>query len=139
MDRREIKLDPMNAVFVRTMEILTWIGLALMAMPGIAYIFGVTGFVGVNLAFQNWCEPVSLFWETIKGAKMSGYAWFIDDPSDVDCLSLIGVLVLALVPLASIVMTAIKADRKYRIILGIVAIEFIVGILRPIIMGGISH
>ena len=139
MDRREIKLDPMNAVFVRTMEILTWVGLALMAMPGIAYIFGVTGFVGVSLACQNWYEPASLFWETIKGDKMSGYAWFIDDPSDVDCLSLIGVLVLALVPLASIVMTAIKADRKYRIILGIVALEFIFGILRPIIMGGVSH
>jgi hypothetical protein len=139
MDKHQIKLDPMNTMFVRTMEIMTWVGLALMAVPGIAYIFGATGFVGVSLACRNWCEPASTFWQVAKGAKVSGYAWFIDDPSDVDCLSLIGILVMALVPLVSIVMAAIKTDRKYRIILGIVAVEFVVGILRPIIMGIISH
>lgn len=139
MGEQETKLEPMNARFAKTMEILTLACLILVVVPGLAYIILTSGFVGVNSAYHHWGQPAYQFWEATKGIKISGYAWFLEDLADMDCLTLVGVLVLALIPVLSIVSAMFKMDRKYKIICVIIIIELVIAIIRPILIGGIGH
>jgi hypothetical protein len=139
MDEQDVIVEPANALFARTMEILTWVGLVIVAIPGIAYIIGTKGFVGVNLASQDWNLPASLFWMTAKGIKISGYFWFMDHLSCMDCVSLVGVVILALIPVLSIVVATLKIDTKYRIIMGIITLEFVIAIVRPVLSRVLSR
>jgi len=136
---KEIRVDPMNTAFARTMEILTYIGLALMIAPGVAYIVSGTGYVKVEDAISHWDKPASEFWESVKGIEIKGYSWFLNNLSNLDCLSIIGIVVLAIAPLASIIASAIKADSKYKIILLIAVIEFVIAIVRPLFMQVTGH
>ena len=49
---KEVKVDPMNTAFARTMEILTYIGLVLMFVPGIIYIVYGNGFVNTSIKIR---------------------------------------------------------------------------------------
>lgn len=138
MSEQEIKPEPMNVIFARTMEILTLGALLLMAIPGMAYVFGTKGFVGVASAYHNWSQPLSQFWEATKGINISGYGWFLKDFRDLDCLSLDGILVLALIPLVCVIVSILKTDIKYRFIFGIISIEFVFAIIRPL-LGAVGH
>jgi len=136
---KEVKVDPMNTAFARVMEILTYVGLALMIAPGIAYILGGTGYVSVESAISHWDKPASEFWMSVKGIEIKGYSWFLSNLSYLDCLSIMGIVILAIAPLASIVAAAVKADSKYKVILLIAVIEFIVAIVRPLFMHVTGH
>ncbi len=136
---KEVKVDPMNTVFARTMEILTYIGLVLMFVPGIIYIVYGNGFVNTEDAIRYWNQSAADFWELTKGVKISGYSWFLNNLYYFDCLSIIGIVLLALAPLASIVVSIFRADAKYKVILVIVTIEFIIAIVRPLFMHVTGH
>ncbi len=136
---KEIKVDPANTVFARTMEILTYIGLALMFAPGIIYIVYGSGFVSTEDAVKYWNVSAADFWKITRGIKISGYSWFLNNLGYLDCLSIIGVVLLALAPLASIVAALTRSDIKYKIILAVVIIEFIIAIVRPLFMYVTGH
>lgn len=135
MNKEEIKPNLMNTIFAKTMEMFTWIGLIIIAIPGLIYFIGTKGFVGISSACSNWNEPAASFWQTTKGIKMSGDLLFIDNFKCMDCLSMIGIMVLVLVSLVSLTVTIPKMNAKYKVITGFVIIEFIIVIIRPFLAG----
>jgi len=52
---------------------------------------------------------------------------------------LVGIVILALAPMASIVAAIAKAPRIYKLILAIVLVELSFAIVRPLIMAGGGH
>ncbi len=134
----KIRIDPMNKAFARTMEILTYIGLIMMLIPGIAYIFGNGGLISVEQAIMNWGKPASEFW-TAVGVDPDGYSWFLDNLTYLDCLSILGIVFLAISPIVATISSLLRADTKYRIILTVVVIELVIAILRPLFMHTVGH
>lgn len=139
MNKEEVKVEPMNILFAKVMEIMTIIGLAIMVIPGIIYSTGVSQFVDVNSTIQEWDKPASRFWEAVAGIKISGYSWFMSNLTFMDCLSIIGIAILALAPLVSLLIAASKAERNYKIIFGVLIIEFVIAIIRPLFVGVVGH
>ncbi len=136
---KEVKVDPMNRIFAKTMEIFTYLGLILMVVPGVIYIVGTSGFVDVEDVVTHWDKSASEFWEELKGLNVKGYSWFLNNLAHMDCLSLIGIVFLALAPLVAVITSLVKADSKYKLILAIVVIEFVIAIVRPLIMEATGH
>ena len=134
-----VKVDPMNTSFAKAMEVFTYIGLILMVVPGLMYICGAGGFVEVEDVIKYWDKSASEFWRELKGIDIKGYSWFLNNLSHMDCLSLVGIVFLALAPLAAIIVSIFRADTKYKIILIIVVIEFVVAIVRPLITEAVGH
>ncbi|WP_457548484.1 hypothetical protein [Archaeoglobus sp.] len=134
-----VEVDPMNTAFAKTMEILTYVGLVLMIVPGLIYFVTGIGYVNTADAVANWGKSANEFWKATKGIEIHGYSWFLNNLSYFDCLSIVGVVILAITPLASIVAAMVKADTKYKIILLIAMIEFIVAIVRPLFMHVTGH
>ena len=139
MGEEEVNVERMNVLFATTMEIATSIGLIFTLVPGIAYLIGIKEFVGINSATQNWDKPASEFWEVTKGIEINGYSWFVNNLTYTDCLSMVGIAFLALVPMLSMIVAIFKADTKYKVILGVLIIGFIIAITRPLLMGAIGH
>jgi hypothetical protein len=139
MKSEEVVVEPMNVIFARTMEIVTWIGLILMIVPGLAYLVGGTGFVDVKSAVEHWNEPSSAFWEETKGIEIHGYSWFLSHLSYMDCLSIMGIVLLAVTSLVSMIAALPKADSRYKVILGILVLEFLFAIVRPLFMHVTGH
>lgn len=137
--KEEVVVEPMNVTFARTMEIFTYIGLVLMIAPGIIYLVSGAGFVGVESAVEHWNEPSSTFWKETKGIEIHGYSWFLNNLSYMDCLSIVGIVLLAVTPLASIIAALPKADSRYKVILGVLVLEFIFAIVRPLLMHVTGH
>lgn len=136
---KEVKVDPMNTTFAKVMEIFTLIGLIVMIVPAIGYFAGISQFVELKEAVKHWDEPSSKFWEEVKGIEISGYSWFLNNLTYMDCLSILGIVVLAIAPLLSIIITIPKSRGIYTILLAILAIEFIIAILRPLFMHVTGH
>ena len=136
---REVEVDPMNTTFARVMEIFTVIGLFAMIIPAIGYFAGINQFVELQEAVKHWYKPASQFWEETKGIKISGYSWFLNNLSYTDCLSIMGIVILAIAPLLSIIATIPKSKGIYAILLAILAVEFVVAILRPLFMHVTGH
>ncbi len=134
-----VEVDPMNTTFAKTMEILTYIGLVVMIVPGIIYIVTGIGYVNTADAVENWGKSASEFWKATKGIEVHGYSWFLNNLTYFDCLSIIGIVILAITPLVSMIASITKADSKYKVILLIVVIEFIVAIVRPLFMHVTGH
>jgi len=135
----DVKVDPMNTTFARVMEIVTYIGLILMIAPGVMYLVTGNGFVSTADAVKYWDKPAKVFWETTKGIEISGYSWFLSNLGYMDCLSIVGIVLLALAPLAAIIAAIFKADSKYKILLAILVVEFIIAIVRPLFMHVTGH
>ncbi len=136
---KDVKVDPMNTTFAKVMEVMTYLGLILMVAPGVAYIVSGTGFVNTADAIKHWDKPAKDFWETTRGITISGYSWFLNNLSYMDCLSIVGIVILALAPLVAIVAAIAKADSKYKVLLAILVIEFIIAIVRPLFMHVTGH
>jgi len=132
---REVSIEPMNYVFGRIMEVLTVVGLIVMFVPGIIYVVTGKGFLSRELVVKNWGLKASAFWEKVMGIKVFGYSWFLSHLNAMDCLSIVGVCILAITPLISLFGAEIKADSKYKVLIGILIIEFLFAIFRPILMG----
>jgi hypothetical protein len=130
----EVKVDPMNIVFARIMEVITYVGLAVMIATGVAYMGGVSPFVEPSKAISNWDKPAVVFWEETKGITIHGYSWFLNNLSFMDCISVLGVAIMSLAPLFSIIGCITRADSKYKLLLAVVVVEFVVSIVRPLVM-----
>jgi len=135
----EVKVDPMNLLFARAMEIFTYIGLLVMIFPGIFYLAMGEGYVHTHHVVKHWHKPAHHFWHSVKGIKVSGYTWFLTNLHHFDCLSKLGIVLLALAPLAALIVTIPKAERKFKIIILIAVLEVIFSIVRPLIMEVAGH
>jgi len=136
---REVRVDPVNIRFARVMEILTVVGLLVMIIPAIGYFMGINQFVSLEEAIKHWDEPAHKFWEDMKGMEISGYSWFLNNLSYTDCLSIVGIVILALTPLISLIVSIPKAEKLYKVLLFILAVEFVIAIVRPLFMHVTGH
>ena len=136
---KEVEVDPMNTTFARVMEIFTAIGLIAMILPAIGYFAGISQFVGLEEAVTHWDDPASKFWEETKQIEISGYSWFLSNLGHMDCLSILGIVVLAITPLVSLLASIPKSRGIYTILLVILVIEFIIAIVRPLFMHVTGH
>jgi len=132
MDEEQVKIDPENALFAKTMEIATLIGIIIMVGAGIVYFSGLHDMVSVHSAVQNWDKAAPEFWEATTGNKVGGYSWFADHLTFVDGVAVLGVAFLAFIPLLSMFVALFKANRVYKIVLGILIVEFLIVIIRPL-------
>ena len=131
-----VTVDPMARAFATAMEYLTYVGLAAMLIPGIAYLFGVNPLTDVTKVAANWHLPASQFWESVNGMTIHGYSWFLSNLSHMDMLCIGGVAILGLVPLFSLLGATLKAKGPYRILLLFLLLEFGFAIIKPLIMAG---
>ena len=115
MEERQVRIGSENALFAKTMEITTLIGLILLVGAGIFYFTGLHDMVGVQTAIQNWDKAAPEFWEATTGNRVGGYSWFADHLSFVDGVTVLGVAFLAFVPLVSSFASLFKANRAYRV------------------------
>jgi len=140
MDKNKVYVDPLNIVFAKAMEITTYIGLIIMVVFGLLYLFNLHSFVNMKVAVNNWHLPVSTFWKEVKGVEIHGYHWFISNLPAMDCISEIGICILALAPLAGLVSGLFKTKEQkiYTILFLILIIEFLFAILKPIILPGVG-
>ena len=136
---KEAEVEPMNTVFARVMEIMTTIGLVVMIVPGLISLTGQNVFIDPVHTVNNWDKPAEEFWMDAKGMRIHGYGWIIENLERFDCLSLVGIVILALTPMVSIVAAMTKAPRIYKLILLIVLAELSFAIVRPLIMAGGGH
>ena len=137
MEDNTVHADPMSLGFANTMTILTYVGLAAMLIPGIIYLFGGNSFLDVQTVAAHWGEPASEFWAGTSNLTINGYDWFLGNITTMDMLCIGGVAILGLVPFFSILMAVIKAEKgPYRILLGILLLEFGFAIIKPLVMAG---
>jgi len=135
MSNKEVYIDPINTTFARVMEICTWIGLIVMLVFGVLYLFELNSYVSMSSVVSHWGLPASKFWEETKGVHINGYL-FLHHLNTMDCLSLIGISLLALAPFFSLIGTLFRAKGIYFILILILLCEYIFAIIRPLIMAG---
>jgi len=136
---KDVKVDPMNTTFAKVMEVMTYLGLIMMIVPGTLYLITKNGLVSTKVAVKYWDKPAKVFWVTTKGIKIGGYSWFLSNLHYMDCLSVVGIVLLALAPLVAIIAAITKADSKYRILLAVLIVEFTIAIVRPLFMHVTGH
>jgi len=132
----EVTVDPMGMCFAKAMEILTYIGLAAMLIPGILYMFGLHPYLELHAVATHWGHPASKFWEEIGNITIHGYSYFLSHLGSMDMLCIAGVALLGLVPLFSLFSALLQAKGKYRVLLCILLLEFAFAIFKPILMPG---
>jgi len=130
----DVKLDGMSQTFIRVMEFLTVIGLVVMIIPAIGYFAGIRQFVDVKETVRHWDKPASKFWEETRQINVDGYSWLRDNITYTDCLSILGIIVLMLAPLLSIIAAIPKSEGIYALLFLVLAIEFLIAVLRPLFM-----
>ncbi len=126
-----IEVEPANVMFAKTMKIATLVALAIMIGSGIAYLTGTHDMVGVDAAVEHWDQAAPDFWADTAASDVGGYSWFDTHLTTADGVSVLGVALLALVPLISILAWLPRANRTYRVITGVLVIEFVVAIAQP--------
>lgn len=137
---QKVHIDPLNLSFARAMELATYAGLVVMVIFGILYLVGLPGFVNMKLAVANWNLPVGEFWKEVQGIEIHGYSWFLTNLKGMDCLSMLGICLLALAPGLGLVAALVRSagQKAYTIFFIILLIEFAFAILKPIIMPGVG-
>ena len=138
-NNNDFQVDPMALAFGKTMEILTYVGLAAMLIPGIIYLFGIRPFADVHVVAAHWGEPASQFWEHVNNMTIHGYSWFLSHLGYMDMLCIAGVAVLGSVPLFSILAAALKAKGPYKGLLLLLVLEFAFAIVKPLVLGGVGE
>lgn len=134
MSEKKVYIDPMNIAFAKIMEIFTLIGLLVMLIFGLLYIMGMNPYLNIASVINHWGLPASKFWSQTKGIQVKGYV-FLHYLNTMDCLSMLGICIMALAPLFSVLGAVLRARNKiYTILLIILMAEFIFAIIRPIIM-----
>ena len=140
-DKNQVYVDPANLIFARTMEIVTYIGIAVMIIFGLLYLFGLPAYVEMKDAIAHWHHPVGTFWHNVVGIHISGYNWFLKNLTCMDCLSMIGICILALAPFVAILAAWPKVGATHRVLtllFLILVVEYLFAILKPIILPGVG-
>jgi hypothetical protein len=132
-------VDPLNHVFARVMETVTWIGLAAMLLFGALYILGINPAVSGAECAAHWHLPADQYWKTTAGTVPNGYAWFLGDLTRTDNLAVFGVVVLAMAPVLSVLASIGRARGLCRALLVVLLLEFGFAIFRPFLLGGGGH
>jgi len=135
-EKKTIDVDPMAIGFAVAMEKLTYIGLAVMLLSGILYLFGVNAFLDPKVVAAHWGEPATEFWAGTSNMSIDGYSWFLSHLGNMDMLCIGGVALLGLVPLFSILLALFRAQGVYRILMLVLLCEFAFAIVKPLIMAG---
>ena len=137
---KEVKVDPMNTAFARVMELVTYLGLVVMVIFGLLYLFGLPGFADMKQVIANWHLSVSELWKELKGREIHGYSWFFSNLTKMDSLSMLGICILALAPFAAMIAALFRTGKQkaYTIFFIILILEFAFAILKPIIMPGVG-
>ena len=138
-NNNDFQVDPMGIAYAKAMEILTYVGLAMMLIPGVLYLFGISPFADVNTVALHWGEPASMFWKNIHDMEVHGYSWFLHYITNMDMLCIAGVAVLAMVPLFSLIASALKAKGPYKPLMILLILEFAFAIVKPLILGGVGE
>ncbi|WP_456468680.1 hypothetical protein [Archaeoglobus sp.] len=139
MAETDVEVEPMNKIFARVMELTTIVGLVVMIVPGLISLSGENVYVDPIHTVNNWDKSAEEFWHDAKGISIHGYDWIFENLERFDCISLFGVVILALAPMLSILAAIPSAPKIYKVILGIVAAELVFAIVRPLIMAGGGH
>lgn len=138
--QNEVIVDPENAAFARTMEVVTWVGLAALALAGGLYLCGVPANLSPATCAQNWELPVGEFWQRTQGGPVEGYAWFLRSLGKSDSLTILAVAILAMAPPLAIVAALTRTRAKLVFaLLTILVLEFVFATLRPLFMAGGGH
>jgi len=139
MERKSEDLitEPMNLIFAKIMEITTYVGMIVMVIFGAAYVFGVKPFVTPAVIVNNWHLEADKFWRLLQGHPMRGY-YFFKHLGTMDCLSLIGVSILAIAPFLSLLGALFKAERLYKILFIVVMLEFVFAMLKLLLCLGLE-
>lgn len=128
-------VDPANLRFAKTMEVLTLVGLVTLIVVGILYFSGIHDLDSLSTVTQNWSKPSAEFWSATTGANLQGVGWFANHWACSDALCMICVGFLALVPFFSIALTLQKALGRYKVVFGILTIEFALIIIWSLTFG----
>ena len=140
-DKNKIHVDPANLVFAKAMEVVTYIGIAVMIIFGLLYLAGLSSFVDIKSAIAHWHLPVGQFWHEVVGIHISGYDWFLRNLTAMDCLSMLGICILALAPFVAIVAAWPKVGATHKVLVLlflILIIEYLFAIFKPIILPGVG-
>ncbi len=141
-DRNQVQVDPANLVFAKAMEVVTYIGIAVMIVFGLLYLFGFfSAFVDMKSAIAHWHLPVNKFWHEVVGIHISGYSWFLKNLTAMDCLSMLGICILALAPLAAVIAAWPKVGATHKVLVLlflILVLEYLFAIFKPIILPGLG-
>ncbi len=128
--RPDIKVDKMGYSFARIMSIVTLIGIILMVVPTILYLTGADQYVPITVAEKYWSQTANDFWINVTGKPVKGYSWIFDHLEYMDCLSMLGIIILMFTPLISIILAGFAAPSKvYKMLLFLAAIEFILAVV----------
>ena len=135
---QEVKIDPINITFAKTMEKVTWVGIIVMLVFGVLYLAGISSFVDPQTAISHWGQPTGTFWQDVKGIEVHGYGWFFTNLSFMDCVSMLGICILAIAPLVAVISSIPKAakEKTFVIFFIILSLEFLFAVVRPLIMAG---
>ncbi|NPA49812.1 MAG: hypothetical protein GXO20_07495 [Thermodesulfobacteria bacterium] len=140
-EKNQIHVDPANLIFAKVMEIVTYIGIAVMIIFGLLYLVGISSFVDIKAAIAHWHLPVVQFWQEVVGIHISGYDWFLKNLTAMDCLSMLGICILALAPFAAIIAAWPKVGATHKVLVllfFILVVEYLFAILKPIILPGVG-
>ena len=133
----KIELEPMYHVFASTMRAISWLGLGIMVLFGLLYLFRVLpASVPAARCLAHWEAPVDQFWTEVRGMPVDGYDWFLGSMSATDGLTVFGVAVLALCPAVSVLIAMFRAPWVYVWIMLVLLAEFAFAVARPVLMGG---
>ncbi|WP_456371472.1 hypothetical protein [Thermodesulfatator atlanticus] len=138
---QEIKIDPANIIFAKAMEVTTYIGILIMLIFGLLYLFNINSFVPMKDAVAFWNHPVSVFWHYTCNIRVHGYGWFLNNLSCMDCISMVGISILALAPFVGIVASWPKVGATHRILTllyFVLVAEYLFAIFKPIILPGLG-
>jgi hypothetical protein len=113
--------------------ICSTIGLTVVVVFGLLYLFGLNQRYDVDLVTRNWDRPAGEYWRKVRGREAEGYSWFLSDLPASDSLSMLGIAVLSLVPLIGVFALILRADPLHRILLILLAVEFLYAILHPLL------
>ena len=133
MSKHKMHDASINMTFARTMRILTWIGLIVLFVFGIFYLFGVNVKYGPSLIMQNWDKPASQFWLEVKGQEARGYAWFLSFVPSMDSLAMTGIMLLLLTPLITLMFAVWHLKGMYLVLVLILIVEFLFSVFRPLL------
>ena len=125
--------DPSAYRFVRTMEIIATIGLAIVLIAGIAYLVGINNCVSPQTVVANWHLPASEFWQTTNHVEASGYAWFLGHLECAANICILGIAIMMLAPLMSILAALPTTRGIYLFFYLTLTAEFLFTILKPIL------
>jgi hypothetical protein len=123
--------DSTDRVFAEVVRTGTVISLVILFVFGILYLAGFNTHVDISSAAQNWSKPVSQFWRDVEGMEVSDYSWFLFHLPRSDAMSAVGIVLLALTPLAAMLCIVWRMRGLYLLFCLIIIAGFLFSLFRP--------